>query len=95
MEYDMIQERIEEQIERLSCDLILADPQEPESLSGLLPILKQIHGNCMKLALKETAKMILKARKIIDGLLQDNPKDIDKKMSALNDLVSEISSSIN
>jgi two-component system, chemotaxis family, sensor kinase CheA len=95
MEYDMIQERIEEQIERLSCDLILADPQEPESLSGLLPILKQIHGNCMKLTLKETATMILKARKIIDGLLGDNPEDIDQKMSALNDLVSEISSSIN
>ncbi len=91
MEYKII----EEQIERLSCDLILADPEEPESLSGLLPILKQIHGNCMKLSLKETAKMILKARKIIDGLLEDNPKDIDNKMSALNDLVSEISSSIN
>jgi two-component system, chemotaxis family, sensor kinase CheA len=95
MEYDMIQKRIEEQIERLSCDLILADPQEPESLSGLLPILKQIHGNCMKLSLKETATMILKARKIIDSLLEDNPKDIEQKMSALNDLVSEIASSIN
>ncbi len=91
MEYDMIQE----QIEKLSCDLILADPQEPESLSGLLPILKQIHGNCMKLTLKETATMILKARKIIDGLLGDNPEDVDQKMSALNDLVSEISSSMN
>ena len=95
MEYDMIQKRIEEQIERLSCDLVLADPQEPESLSGLLPILKQIHGNCMKLTLKETATMILKARKIIDSLLEDNPKDIEQKMSALNDLVSEISSSMN
>ncbi len=91
MEYKIV----EEQIERLSCDLILADPKEPESLSGLLPILKQIHGNCMKLTLKETATMILKARKIIDGLLGDNPEDVDQKMSALNDLVSEISSSIN
>ncbi len=86
---------IEEQIERLSCDLVLADPKEPESLSGLLPILKQIHGNCLKSHLKETATMILKARKTIDSLLEDNPKDIDKKMTALNELISEISSSIN
>ncbi|MDM8535228.1 chemotaxis protein CheA [Desulfobacterales bacterium HSG17] len=90
MEYKIVQE----QIEKLSCDLVLADPQEPESLSGLLPILKQIHGNCMKLTLKETATMILKARKIIDDLLKENPEDVDTKMSALNDLVSEISSSV-
>jgi len=91
MKYKMI----EDQIEKLSCDLILADPKEPESLSRLLPILKQIHGSCLKLVLKETAKKILKARKIIDSLLEDNPKNVDKKMTDLNELICEISSSVN
>jgi len=91
MEYKMI----EEQIEKLSCDLVLADPKEPESLSGLLPVLKQIHGTCLKLSLKEAAKIILGARKIINSLLEDNPKNVDKNMTALNELVSEISLSIN
>ena len=38
MRYDII----ENLVEKLSCDFILADSEDPESLSGLLPVLKQI-----------------------------------------------------
>ena len=90
----MMYEIIENLVEKLSCDFVLADPEEPESLSGLLPILKQIHGKCIELSLNDTANEVLKARKIINAVLKDNQKDIEKKMAALNNLISELSSSI-
>ncbi len=90
----MTYEIIEHLIEKLSCDFVLADPKEPESLTGLLPILKQIHGNCMKLSLNDKADEILKARKIIDIILKNNSGDVDKKMADLGELISEIASSI-
>ncbi|MEA1967034.1 MAG: chemotaxis protein CheA, partial [Thermodesulfobacteriota bacterium] len=87
----MTYEIIEDLVEKLSCDFVLADPGEPESLSGLLPILKQIHGKFMELSLKDKAKEVLKARKIIKAVLQDNGGDVDKKMADLGGLISEFS----
>jgi two-component system, chemotaxis family, sensor kinase CheA len=91
----MTYEIINSLIEKFSCDLVLADSKDSESLSSLLPELKKIHGNCLKLSLKETAKMILKARKIINSLIDDDSDNADKKMTALNELISKISLSIN
>nr|MDA3787539.1 chemotaxis protein CheA [Desulfobacula sp.] len=90
----MTYELIENLVEKLSCDFVLADPEEPESLSGLLPMLKQIHGKCMELSFKDQAKEVLKARNIIDGVLKNNSKDVDKEMSALGELISELLSAI-
>ena len=89
---NMTYEIIEDLIEKLSCDFVLADPKEPESLSGLLPILKQIHGNCMKLSLKDKAKEVLKLRKIITTVLENKSGDVDKEMADLSELISELSS---
>jgi len=91
---NMTYEIIEDLVEKLSCDFVLADPKEPESLSGLLPILKQIHGKCMNLSLKDKAKEILKARKLITALLKNDSTDVDKKMTDLGELISELSSPI-
>ena len=90
----MTYEIIKDLIEKLSCDLVLADPDEPESLSRLLPILKQIQGSCMNLSLNDRTKAILKARKIINSVLEENPQDVDKKMAALGELISEFSLSV-
>ena len=90
MRYDII----ENLVEKLSCDFILADSEDPESLSGLLPVLKQIHGKCLEFSLEDTAKETLKAEKIITGILEDNPQDIDKKMTALNGVISGLSSAL-
>ncbi len=85
---------IENLIELLSCNFILADPEEPETISGLLPILKQIHGNCIKQSLKDAAQKVLKARRTIDGILAGPPGDANQKMTGLSELISELSLSV-
>jgi len=90
----MTLEHIEHLIEKLSCDFILADPEEPESLSGLLPILKQAHGKCKELSLDDSSKEILKARKIIAAVLKNNTNDVDKEIEQLGEVISGLSSSI-
>jgi len=91
----MTYEIIENLVEQLSCDFVLADPEEPETLSGLLPVLKKIHGKCMQKALTDQAKQVLKARKLITAVLKDNPLNVDEKMADLGSLLSELVSSIN
>ncbi len=90
MTYDII----ETLVEKLSCDYILAEPEEPESLSGLLPLLKLIHGKCMELSFNDQAKDVLKARKIIEVMLKNRSQDVDKEMAALGELISELLSGI-
>jgi two-component system, chemotaxis family, sensor kinase CheA len=90
----MTYELIENLVEKLSCDYVLADPQEPESLSGLLPMLKLIHGKCMEVSLNDQAKNVLKARKIIEEMLKDRSQEVDNEMAALGELISELLSGI-
>ncbi len=90
----MTVEIIENLVEKLSCDFILADPAEPESISGLLPNLKQLHGKCVEFSLNSDAKEVLRARKIIDAVLKNNTKDVDKEMENLGDVISGLLSSI-
>ncbi len=85
---------IENLVEKLSCDFVLVDLKEPESLSGLLPTLKLIHTNCIELSFDDEAKQVIKARKIIDAVLKDTGKDVDKQMIALEKLISELLSSV-
>jgi len=90
----MTLEIIENLVEKLSCDFILADPADPESLSGLLPNLKQVHGKCVAFSLNSEAKEVLKARKIIDAILKNTTKDVDKEMENLGEVISGLLSSI-
>jgi len=59
----MTEEVIGNLIEKLSCDFVLADPDEPETLSQLLPVLKQIHVKCVKSGLRDKAGLVLQAKK--------------------------------
>ena len=86
----MTYEIIENLVEQLSSAFALVNPEDLESLSGLLPILKQIHGQCVKNSLNRKAKEVLKARKIINSVKKSVPGDVDKKMAALGKLISEL-----
>ncbi len=67
---------INELVERFSCDLVRADFKDPKTLSGLLPILKQIHTQCMALSLKSEAKDIIQARNLINECIKNNPENV-------------------
>jgi len=90
----MTHDMVNNLMEKVSCDFVLASPDEPESLSGLLPMLKQIHGNCMKLSFNDPAKKVLRAKKIIMAVLKNNSNGVDKKMADLGETLSALSTSI-
>lgn len=89
----MVSHEIHSLTEKLACDFMMAVPEEPGSLSGLLPILKQLHDQCRSLKLKSEAENILKARKMINAVLSD-PCESESKMTALGDLISALSFSL-
>ncbi|MFH2058873.1 MAG: chemotaxis protein CheA [Pseudomonadota bacterium] len=87
---------IEALIEKLSCDVVLADPEkDPKSLSCLLPTLKNLHGEYKTLAMDDEAKQVLKIKNIINGILKDPSLPLDQKMENIGDLISSLSFSIN
>ncbi len=89
----MSEKIIQELIGKLSCDFVLATPDEPQTLSGLLPVLKKIHSSCIQQSLKDQAKEVIKTKKIIDSVLAGPSDDVDKKMAVLEDAISTLSSS--
>ena len=89
----MVSQEIHSLIETLACDFMMAVPEEPGSLSGLLPVLKQLHDQCRSLKLKTEAKNIQKARKMINAILSD-PCESKSKMTALGDLITSFSFSL-
>lgn len=86
---------IELLIKKLSCDFVLADPNEPDSLSGLLPVLKGIHTGMVKNQLKKQAKTVLKARDSINLILKDAACDKEEKMKELEMSITDLSASVN
>jgi len=85
--------------ESLISELILSDPNKPDSLKGLLPILKCIHTQCTKAALKSETKKILRARHIIDSILKSGTKingslfsDLERILSDFRDQVKRLES---
>lgn len=80
--------------ESLLSELILSDPEEPESIKGLLPILKRVHTLCYKSALKAEARTILKAKQLIDSILKSGPKVNGKLFSDLEAILSDFSDKI-
>ena len=89
----MVSQEIQGLTEKLACDFMMANPEEPETLSGLLPVLKQIHDRCRKLKLKTEAESIQKARKMINALVSD-PGEAETRMTALGDLITALSFSL-
>lgn len=80
--------------ESLISELILSDPNKPDSLKGLLPILKRIHTQCTKAALKSETKKILRARHIIDSILKSGPKINGSRFSDLERTLSDFSDQV-
>ena len=80
--------------ESLISELILSDPNKPDSLKRLLPILKHIHTQCTKAALKSETKKILKARHIIDSILKNGSTINGRRFSDLEEILSEFSDQI-
>ncbi len=87
----MVSQEIHSLTEKLACDFMMATPEEPESLTGLLPVLKQLHDRCRSLKLKSEAESIQKARKMINAVLADPGEE---KMTALGDLIASLSFSL-
>ena len=89
----MSYEIIKELMEKFSCELVLADVEDPKSLSALLPILKNLHSQYMKLSLPSEAKEMIKARNIINSSIKNNSKNIGEQITALETLMSDCSKS--
>jgi two-component system chemotaxis sensor kinase CheA len=89
----MVSQEIQGLTEKLACDFMMANPEEPETLSGLLPVLKQIHDRCRQLKLKTEAESIQKARKMINALVSE-PGEAETRMTALGDLITVLSFSL-
>ncbi len=89
----MTEEVIGNLIDQLSCDFVLADPAEPETLSKLLPLLKHIHVNCVKSGLHDKAGLVLQAKKIIDDILNSGKDNPEPDMTALKEVISQLAMS--
>ncbi len=87
-------EKIENLIEKFSCELILADLEEENSLSGLLPLLKHLHTLCMRVSLKSEAKEIIRAKNLINEGIKNNSTNVIQQMTFLETFISDLSTSI-
>jgi two-component system chemotaxis sensor kinase CheA len=80
--------------ERLASELILFDPEQPDSIKTLLPILKSIHAQCKALELSSEAAQMLKARHIIDSIIEGGPQVESSLLSDLDMIVSDLSAKL-
>lgn len=87
----MSYENVIETTERLAAELILFDPDQPDSIKALLPILKSLHTQCKSLDLSSEAAQILKARHIIDTIIKDGLQAGNNLLSNLDMIISNFS----
>jgi len=80
--------------EKLTSELILFDPAQPDAIKTLLPILKSIHAQCKMQNLSSEAAKILKARHIIDAIMKDGPQVRSNLLSNLDMVVSDFSAEL-
>ena len=90
----MSYENIIAMTERLASELILFDPDQPESIKTLLPILKSIHAQCKALELSSEAAQILKVRHIIDTIIKDGLEGERNLLSNLDMIVSDFNAKL-
>ena len=82
-------------IEKLSCDLVLADPkQDPGSLNRLLPILKSLHSECKAVSFDNEATQVLKIKNIITGMIKNPENEVEERMQSIGDLITGLSFSL-
>ena len=90
----MSYETIIEMTERLASELILFDPEQPDAIKTLLPILKSIHAQCKALELSSEAAQILKVRHIINAIIEGGPPVESSLLSNLDMIVSDFSAKL-
>lgn len=90
MSYAMIKDLSE----KLSCEVVLASPDTPDSISGLLPLLKGIHTQCMAASLKTEAGLLIKAKNCISNILSNSAKNRENAFEELTTLISDFSSAV-
>jgi len=88
----MAEDIIQPLAEKLACDLVLADPEDPETLSSLLPLLKKLHDAYRARGMAEQAGQMVTARHIISGIL-NNGADPEPQIEALNAIASQLNPS--
>ncbi|MFH2091954.1 MAG: chemotaxis protein CheA [Pseudomonadota bacterium] len=87
-------ENIKDLVEKLSCELVMADPEDSKSLSCLLPILKQLHTECKGASLKKEAQKVLLARDVLNDGKNNSSTTIAEQTAFLETFVSELTFSI-
>jgi len=87
-------EIIKDLMEKLACELILADPEAADSLSGLLPLLKQLHTHCKMVSLTSEANEIIRIKNFINKEIKNNSTPVTQQISFLEAFISDLSISI-
>jgi two-component system, chemotaxis family, sensor kinase CheA len=81
-------------IEKFSCELVLADPEDSQTMSGLLPVLKKMHGECRRLSLQSEAGEVIRARDLITRGISGNDTDADQRIASLETFIKELSHAV-
>ncbi len=87
-------ETIADLVEKFSCELVLADPEDSSTLSGLLPVLKKMHGECKNLSLHPEAGQIIRARDMITRGIAGNDTSAEQLIASLETFIKELSHAI-
>lgn len=93
----MSYEKLRELSEKLSCEMVLAEPQNPETISALLPILKGIHSQCRSLSLNAESELLIEAKECLmymmdhpDAPLEDHFDDFNTLMIQFSNMLNEL-----
>ncbi|MCK5310487.1 MAG: chemotaxis protein CheW [Desulfobacteraceae bacterium] len=81
---------VQELVEKLSLEFVLIDSSEPETLSELLPVLKGIRENSIKLPLETLPEQVLKIEKIVEDISNGELLNIEESFNSINNIISEI-----
>ncbi|MCA1787222.1 MAG: hypothetical protein LC657_14715, partial [Desulfobacteraceae bacterium] len=81
-------------VEKFSCELVLADPEDSSTLSGLLPVLKKMHGECKNLSLHPEAGQVIRARDMITQGIAGNDTSAEQLIASLETFIKELSHAI-
>ncbi len=90
MPYDTITDLVE----KFSCELVLADPEDSSTFSGLLPVLKKMHGECKNLSLHPEAGQVIRARDMIAQGIAGNDVSAEQLIASLETFIKELSHAI-
>ncbi|MCP3901766.1 MAG: hypothetical protein GY707_18810, partial [Desulfobacteraceae bacterium] len=81
---------IQELVEKLSLEFVLLDSSEPETLSELSPILKEILENSLKLPLETMSDKILEIEKIVELATKAKLSNVEESFETVTSIISEV-----